>query len=104
MRITDLFKQTGLNKSINQSGSSDGSRAVAEREGEDGVKSGETAVRVSISPIAQQLSQVSALLNDEQAQRQLRVETLKAKIESGKYSVSSEDVARAMVSYSKDEA
>lgn len=57
---------------------------------------------VSVSPLAKQLSQISGILDDDENKRGARVAELKQAVQDGSYSVSSTDVAGAIISYASD--
>jgi negative regulator of flagellin synthesis FlgM len=58
--------------------------------------------RVTISPLSRQLSQISKIVEDDEAQRQKRVDEIKQQVDAGTYSVDSTAVARSMVSFAAD--
>ena len=58
--------------------------------------------RVSISPLSRQLSQISGILDEDEAARALRVAGIKQQVEAGTYSVNSKDVALSLISFAAD--
>jgi flagellar biosynthesis anti-sigma factor FlgM len=62
--------------------------------------SGEDTVRVS--SLARQLSQISTILNGDDLERRARVDDIKRRVQDGSYNVDSRDVARSIISFTKD--
>lgn len=60
--------------------------------------------QVSLSSISRQLSRVSQILQDDEVARADKVADLKSRVQAGSYSedVSSEDIARAIVSFANE--
>ena len=74
---------------------------IASRFGEisDGGKQvfGEDTVTISLT--SRQLAQISQIIADDKTERAEKIELLKQKIINGEYSLSSEEVARALLNY-----
>ena len=54
---------------------------------------------VTISLTSRQLAQISQIISDDKTERAEKIELLKQKIINGEYSLSSEEVARALLNY-----
>lgn len=61
---------------------------------------GEDVVR--LSGLSKRLSQISELVDNDQISRSKRIVELKKAITDGKYSVSSQDVAKSLVDYARE--
>jgi flagellar biosynthesis anti-sigma factor FlgM len=98
MKITDILKERLNNDS--KITSKDHQHSSTERQKFD--SAGEDTV--SISPLARQFTQVSKILSDDEAERQLKLDEIKRAIEDGSYldSISTTDVAESIVAYSRD--
>lgn len=57
---------------------------------------------VSLSPLSRQLSQLSKILDDDEAARKERVQSIKQEVEAGTYSVDRAAVARSLISYAAE--
>lgn len=101
MKISDLFKgQVGQTARNIESAQEKEARATKE---ESRVQNQEGEDSVSISPLGRQFVQISRVLSSEEQQRKERIAKIKEEVESGKYSVSSEQVAEAILAYGRDE-
>lgn len=99
MRITDIFRQNTLEPSRNAAVNKE--QQSPEEQGVNKV-AGAGEDTVSISTLSRQLNQVSSILADDELNRAARVAELKKQVENGTYSVSSEDVARSLISFARD--
>ena len=54
---------------------------------------------VTISPEARRYARISQVVEEDEPERRNKVEELKERIENGEYEVSSEEVAKAILSY-----
>lgn len=99
MKISDLFKSSSLVSQSNTQRTEDTPAAQQQRNA-DASRAGEDTV--SISPLARQFQQVSQILADDEARTSSRVEELKAKIAAGSYEVDSNELARSLVAFARD--
>ena len=103
MKISDIFNRTSAyntDKATDANKSSTADKGVAgvvvpniAKEGED---------KISISPRARQLQQIAKITGDDEQARAERVAALKAQVENGSYAVNSDEVAKAIVSFVRD--
>lgn len=100
MKIGNLFRDrsaiTSREREINDAvarSQRDNVEKTVGKKGED---------RITISPLARQLATVNKVLSENDDARSERVAALKEKVANGSYSVSSEDVAKAIISYASD--
>ncbi|MCB0358955.1 MAG: flagellar biosynthesis anti-sigma factor FlgM [Bdellovibrionales bacterium] len=99
MKISDLFR---FNTAQSQSNASrvDAQPTSADRQAREANQDGQDTV--SISPLARQFQQVSQILADDANEESSRVADIKARIESGQYSVDSREVAASVVRYAQE--
>ena len=57
---------------------------------------------VQVSSLARQLSQISTILNGDDLERRAKIDAIKKRVEDGTYSIDSKDVARSIISFTKD--
>lgn len=100
MKISDLFSRQSIYGTERSNDSSRVGNAQSEQSSRG--KGGEGEDRVSISPMARRFKQVSEIVREDEELRAQRVQALKAQVESGKYQVSSTDVAKSVVSFVKE--
>ena len=101
MKISDLFKSnSSVNSNTGSSQKVESNQQEAQQKVQESTKRGEDTV--NISPLARQFAQVSQIISEDAAERSSRVQELKAKVESGEYSVDSRDVAERFVEYVND--
>lgn len=100
MKISELFNRSSVYNSDRSTEAQkvsheDSSRAAKRtKEGED---------RVSISPLARQFRQISEIVAEDQKNSESRVAALKERVANGEYSVESDDVAKSLVSFLKEQ-
>ena len=103
MEIKKIYDQDSIQRSY-------GARKQATVGGkEDGTQAGAAtdpaaSDTVNISSLSRDLSRVSAILDQDEADRADRVADLKKQIAEGTYSVSSTDVAGSLISFAADTA
>ena len=95
MKIGDLFKRVNVTPTGKPEVWNSG-RDLQE-ESKRNIASGEDWV--TISPEARKFARISQVVEDDESERRAKVEELKKKIADGEYEVSSEDVAKAILSY-----
>ena len=98
MKVNDIFGRTA-----------DGVGSVRYKQEEEAAKRAREAQKpsegddkITISSLSKQLSQISTVLREDDRARDKRVSDLKARIESGEYSVSGTEVAKSMVAFARD--
>jgi len=100
MKISDLFKRDSNVSSLNK-------EAVEKKNAESAAKdlAGANDDTISISPRARQYRQIANVVNEDDAARSAKVADIKQRVANGSYEVSSENVAKSIVSYisGKDE-
>ena len=57
---------------------------------------------VQVSALARQLSQISTILNGDDIERRAKIDEIKKRVQDGSYSVDSREVARSIISFTKD--
>ncbi len=97
MKISDLLKDRRLNDSRKVEGERNVDSTRTQPNGAE-----ESGDKVTISVLGRKYSQVSELLAEDEAKQRDRVEELKRRIADGTYDVSSENVARALISFTRD--
>lgn len=100
MKISDLFKSSSLSSQSNAQRTEESQAAQQQARGADAAKSGEDTV--SISPLARQFQQVSQILAEDEARTTSRVEELKAQVAAGTYEVDTQEVARSLAAFARD--
>lgn len=101
MKISNLFNRT---QAYNSEKAGDAQRSQEKnlpapaalqqgKEGED---------KISISPRARQFQQISKVVAEDASTRGARVQAIKAQVENGSYAISNDDVAKAIVSFVRD--
>lgn len=94
MKISEFFRQPSV-QATKSAGEVSEDRVQKRALEHQVANSGED--KVSISPEARQFAQISKLLSEDENQRSLRVEELKAQVANGSYSVPLRDVAKSIV-------
>ena len=101
MKISDIFNRASA---YNTEKTADATRTAEKnlqapivpqkaKEGED---------KVSISPRARQFQQISKIVAEDETNRAQRVQALKAQVDDGSYAVSNDEIAKAIVSFVRD--
>jgi flagellar biosynthesis anti-sigma factor FlgM len=96
MKISEIFSKQSL---YNTERASEAARSGGNDANGAKRSSAEGDDSVSISPLARQFQQISTIVAEDESASQQRVQAIKARVESGKYAVTSDDVAKAMVSF-----
>lgn len=97
MRISSLFKQSSVDNAQRSENADSARREAKVASAREALERKSSQDTVTISSVSRQLSQVSRIIEEDEAQNQARVEDLKTRVAEGNYSVSSEEVAAALI-------
>lgn len=99
MKITELFRNT----SFQPTKVTDSEQAARRTEEEAaGVVEGGGEDTVSISSLSRRLNEISSILAEDEEKSKSRVAELKAQVDAGTYKVDSQEVAKSIMSFSRD--
>jgi flagellar biosynthesis anti-sigma factor FlgM len=100
MKIGDIFKRTNVAPEAAPAGKADAANVQDQAARGAGSLSDD---RVTISPEAREYARISRIVDEDEAARKARVDEIKSRVNSGDYQVSSDAVARAILSYSQQQ-
>lgn len=101
MEIKKLFDRGSASSSTQTARNSQQIEALRNQAQQGGAPRG-SEDSVTISSLSRQLSQLSAILTDDEAVQQKRVTEIKRAVEDGSYNVDSSAVARSLISNAAD--